>query len=135
MADTADRDLTRLAPLRHALLALHKALLDAEQRSYEKVHGRIQGPGQFLQLVLNDPWFGWLRPLSALVVQIDELLDAREPVPPGAAAELLGAVRALLAPSEEGEGFPREYHRALQEVPDVVLVHREVARLLKSGEK
>jgi hypothetical protein len=40
-----------------ALLRLHKALLDDERVSYERVHGRIPSNGAFLQLVLEDAWF------------------------------------------------------------------------------
>lgn len=124
-------DPTHLRALRHALLHLHKTLLEAERVRYERVQGRIAGPGEFLQLVLHDSWFAWLRPLSALVVQIDEVLDEEEPATSAAITALRGQVRALLKPSEEGEGFGRQYHEALQEVPDVVLAHREVSRLLR----
>jgi hypothetical protein len=121
----------RLRAVRHALLELHKVLLEAERVRYERVQGRIRGPGEFLQLVLHDSWFAWLRPLSALVVQIDELLDAKEPATAAAIEALLEQGRALLKPTEEGEEFGRQYHEALQAVPDVVLAHREVMRLLR----
>ena len=125
-------DATRLRELRHALLALHKVLLDAERLRYERVQGGISGAGEFLQLVLHDSWFAWLRPLSALAVQIDELLDQEEPALPGAGAALVEQARALLRPSEEGEEFARQYFEALQAAPDVVLAHRGVMRLLKA---
>jgi hypothetical protein len=121
----------RLRAVRHALLELHKVLLEAERVRYERVQGGIRGPGEFLQLVLHDSWFAWLRPLSALVVQIDELFDAKEPATAAAIEALLEQGRTLLKPTEEGEEFGRQYHEALQAVPDVVLAHREVMRLLK----
>jgi hypothetical protein len=121
-----------LKPLRQALLALHKALLEAERRRYERLHGRVEGAGRLLQLLLHDPWFAWLRPLSALVVQIDELLEAEEPPEPRALAALRDQVRTLLTPDEGGEGFGEQYHDALQSSPDVVLAHREVSRILNA---
>ncbi|HEX5645856.1 MAG TPA: hypothetical protein VFX56_02700, partial [Nitrospira sp.] len=63
----------------HALLRLHKALLDDERVSYERVHGRISSNGEFLQLVLNDAWFAWLRPLSQVIAKFDELSEEHEP--------------------------------------------------------
>jgi len=48
---------TQLSQLSRALLHLHKALLDGERLSYERVHGRIASNGAFLQLVLEDAWF------------------------------------------------------------------------------
>ena len=67
-----------LADVRHGLLGLHKALIVAEQLTYERIYGRVDSTGQLLQLVMNDPWFTWLHPLSNMVVRIDELLDGHD---------------------------------------------------------
>ena len=61
-----------LKELRETLLTLHKALLDSERTSYELVHGTIPSPGAFLQLLINDSWFAWLRPVTTLLVEIDD---------------------------------------------------------------
>lgn len=63
MPESGHKDV-HLDQLFRALLRLHKALLDDERVSYERVHGRIPSNGAFLQLVLGDAWFAWLRPLS-----------------------------------------------------------------------
>src|ERR1039458_8154793 len=73
MADPAAQ---RLTTLRNGLLRLHKSLLHLERAAYERDVARIQGPGQLLDLVLNDPWFAWLRELSQFVVVVDETLDS-----------------------------------------------------------
>ena len=65
----------RLREIREALLRLHRTLLDWERRGYERVHGRLSA-NEFLQVVLHDSEFAWLRPLSESVVRIDELLAA-----------------------------------------------------------
>ncbi len=46
-----------------ALLALHKALLDAERAQVESVHGALSG-AEFLQLVSDPVRYGWLKPFS-----------------------------------------------------------------------
>ena len=112
----------QLDDVRRALLRIHKALLDDARIRYEREQGRIEGTGTLLQLVLNDPWFAWLHPLSGLVVQIDELLAADDPTTADAEV-LLNQARALLKPDENGEGFARRYHRAIQDVPDVLIAH------------
>lgn len=125
---------TRLVGVRHALLKLHKALLDDARVEFERARGRIESSGQFLQLVLNDEWFAYLRPLSALVVQIDELLDAEEATEREADA-LLAQARAVVRPFEDGsEGLGEKYRAALQRSPDVILARAEVAKLF-SGPK
>lgn len=131
MPEQRDRDVF-LDNLFEALLRLHKALLDDERVSYERVHGRISSNGTFLQLVLNDAWFAWLRPLSQLIAKLDELSEESDPSTREQIPAVLTTVRTLLVPMEEGEGFSRQYHEALQRSPDVVLGHAAVRALLMS---
>ena len=119
----------RLREVSRALLRLHKSLLDDERVQFERVRGRIESSGEFLQLVLHDEWFSYLRPLSALVVQIDELLDAKEATNEEASA-LIAQARAMLKPSETGNEFERRYYAAIQREPDVIFAQREVLQVL-----
>jgi len=121
---------TRLLDVRGGLLGLHKALILAEQVTYERINGRIPSTGQLLQLVLNDPWFTWLHPISQLVVSIDDLLDNESELSPVEVEHFLIEARALIRPSEEGDGFERCYYEALQREPDVIFAHVEVKKLL-----
>ena len=123
---------SNILDLRQGLLRLHKSLIVAEQLTYERIYGRIESTGQLLQLVMKDPWFAWLHPLSNLVVRIDQMLEAEGDATLAMAYGLLGEVRALLRPSETGDGFERSYYEALQRVPDVVLAHAQVKQVLKS---
>lgn len=119
-----------LPELRTALLHLHKTLVDSERISYEQTVGTIPSPNHFLQLLTNDPWFAWLRPLSMLIVTMDQAIDSkRQPLTEGGAVALVQEARRLLVASEEGEGFPKHYFDALQRDPDVVFAHAAVAKL------
>ena len=120
-----------LENLSRALLRLHKALLDGERVSYERVHGRIPSNGAFFQLVLGDAWFAWLRPLSQLMARFDELCEENEDSGRPEMGELMASARTLLTPSEAGEGFARHYYDALQREPDVVLAHAATRALLR----
>lgn len=119
-----------LTEMRRSLLGLHKALIIAEQLTYERINGRVGSTGQLLQLVLNDPWFTWLHPLSQLVIRIDELLEEDSELTPVEVEHFLADVRALIRPSEVGDGFERSYYEALQREPDVIFAHVEVKKLL-----
>jgi hypothetical protein len=126
--------LTRtLEGARMGLLRLHKKLLDVERARYEREHGRIENGSALLQLVINDPFFAWLRRLSELVVEIDERLEGEEPMPDDNARALLTQIRGMLTTNPEGDAFQRNYDRALQESPDVVIAHVEVVRVLDSA--
>ncbi len=78
-AATPEQGRNKLVELRLILLNLHKALLDSERTSYEISHGAVASPAAFLQLLINDPSFQWLRPITTLIVQIDETLAAKKP--------------------------------------------------------
>jgi hypothetical protein len=119
----------RLTELRHALLKLHKALVDSEKVGYEKTMGQIKSPNHFLQLLTNDPWFAWLQPFSQLIVAMDEALDAEEPLTTAKVDALVHQSNVLLVVSETSEGFSGHYFQALQRDPDVVLAHAEVVKL------
>lgn len=127
----ANTGLTRLRAVRPNLDELHKLLLTAEKEEYESVFGRISSPGAFLNLLLKDPWFAWLRSLSGLMANIDETLDAREPITEQQAESLLKETLALLTPSEQGIGFPKEYFDALQRDPDVVMTHAAILKIIR----
>ena len=119
----------KLNDARLGLLALHKALLDYEKIRYERTHGRLESSGKFLQLAINDPHFAWLRPISELVVQIDQLLASDEPGAEVDADTVMDSAKALLRADENGKDFQKRYHRALQDSPEVVMVHAQWKRL------
>jgi hypothetical protein len=125
----ADSQVHLLADLRLGLLRLHKALLEMERINYEKVSGRVNS-GELLQMVLNHPQFGWLRIISALVVEIDEILNDKDPVNVSDFAELTGQARRLMT-APENEDFKTKYQAALQHEPAVVMAHSNVMQLLR----
>jgi len=124
-----DRTRERLTNLRNGLLKLHKTLLDSERSAYERDVERITSTGQFLSLVLNDPWFQWLRDLSQFIVLIDETLDFEDPATEADADRLVAQARDLVAPSENGSAFARSYFEAIQRDPGVVLAHGDMMRV------
>jgi hypothetical protein len=108
-------------------------LLDTERIAYEQVRGRVSS-GELLQLVIEHEQFAWLHRISELVVQIDEMLQADEPVSLDDVQNLIANTRMLLTPSETGNAFARKYYNALQREPGAVLAHAEVSELLAFNE-
>ena len=122
-----------LVELREALLRLHKVLLDSERVVYEKEIGPIHSPNHFFQLLTNDPWFAWLRPISQLIVAIDETLDGDEPITTQSVDAMMTQSVFLLIPAKSGGEFGERYVAALQRDPRVVLAHAQVAKRIGSG--
>jgi len=128
----ADSHLHRLGDVRLGLLRLHKALLEMERLDYEKVFGRVTA-GELLQLVINHAQFGWLRMISALVVEIDEALNGDEPATLNDFEALISQARLLLT-SPSNEEFKTKYQAALQREPAVVMEHSAVMQLLRKDQ-
>lgn len=122
-------EISRLTDLRTRLLHLHKTLLEMERQDYEKRFGRVNA-GELLQLVINGSVFAWLRMISALVVEIDEVLNGEEPATLNDFDELISQAR-LLFTSSGNEEFKNKYQAALQREPSVVMAHAAVMQLLR----
>jgi hypothetical protein len=121
----------RLKGLRNGLLRLHKSLLDSERATYERDIARITSTGQYLGLVLEDPFFQPLRELSQFIVVIDEALDRKDPpVAEAEAEQLVKQARVMLLPAEEGSGFARRYFEIMQRDPATVLAHRDMLQVM-----
>jgi plasmid stabilization system protein ParE len=126
----AAQAMARVRAARLALLDLHKTLIDIERVRYEHSRGRIESPHHALQLLMNDPFFAWLRPLAQTIIQFDEWLADEHARRARASGELLAsAARVLSDPGGTGP-FAHEYRRALQDSPDVVVAHARAVALL-----
>lgn len=108
-------------------MRLHRALLDWQRRSHERVHGRLSAT-ELLQVLLHDPDFAWLRLLSERIVGIDEMLADKN----GADEDAIRVqVRALASPDVEGTPYAQRYLQAIQESPDAILAHKDLLALLR----
>jgi hypothetical protein len=130
-----DLPFQRLRDLRLAILHLHKALLDSERIVYEQFHGRIKSNVEFFQLVTEHEWFDWLRPISQLIVKIDEATSAKEPMTIAEANQLIEAVRSLLKPAQEGTTLEKQLYRAIQRDPNVAMLQVKVTGLANTPDE
>ncbi|BCS34831.1 hypothetical protein TBR22_A40570 [Luteitalea sp. TBR-22] len=117
----------RLGDIREALLRLHQTLLDWQRRGHERLYGRVSA-NELLQVLLHDPEFAWLRPISEAIVRLDEMMADEALADEDA---VLVQVRALASPDAEGTPYAQRYLQAIQESPDAVLAHRDLLALLR----
>jgi hypothetical protein len=113
--------------LRHSLLELHRTIVAAERVAYERRAGQVNAAA-FLRVLIEDEAYGWLRPLSALILRMDE--DTEEPAAE-AEAEILAGTRALVRPDPAGNPFQQRYARLVEQSPDVAYAHGTVVQALK----
>ena len=118
-----------LNDVRQPLLTLHKAILDHERASYERESGPVT-PAAFLQVLINGTAFRWLMPLSTVIANVDEALDAKN----ATADDRIGAAEGVLAlfdgdmPKTE---FLERYQALLQVSPDVLHLHAQLVPILQ----
>lgn len=96
-------------------------MLAAERKNVERVHGAVSA-AEFLQIVSDPLRYGWLKPLTELVLAFDD--DDVDP------DTLVDRTRALLLPPEQGTPFGRRYLSLMQREPELVMRHSALARLL-----
>jgi hypothetical protein len=119
----------KLKNARNILLKLHKSMLDLEREMYEGIHGQLNS-SEFLQLLLEDEDFAWLRRFSMLIVEIDEMFALKEEVAEEMIAANLKKVRELVEMTEPDEYFRAKYQFALQRDVNTAALHSELKALL-----
>jgi hypothetical protein len=101
-SQTAER--ANLRELATGLRELHRGLLEEQRAEYESGHGPVAGGVQLLHLATHEPSFAWLRVLSALMVDLDALLDEDEPPSTEEQGALRRELEELFSPAAP-EGF------------------------------
>jgi hypothetical protein len=127
-----DPAFANLRDLRPLLLKSHKILMEAEKDLYEATYGPIANKGEYLRLVLGHEQFSWLRPISQLIVQMDEVLMAKKPQPLARGAELMDEARYLLQATEIGHAFQERSALVAQTDPEMAAMTLRVTELLAS---
>lgn len=121
-----------LRDLSQALLPLHRALIEAAKSDYAFAFEPVTGPTHLLRLLGDDPFFAWLKPVTALIVDIDEMV--RVDFEPADAKKIAGRVEDLF--KGNGGDFATHYIPILQRDVDVAIAHaaarQSVVRLTSS---
>jgi len=117
---------------RNGLLKLHKALIDFERATYEGFHGKLTA-GQFLNVLLENEDFSWLRKFSMLIVEIDEMFDLKDGIEAGMIEANLLKVRELVAMTEDDAYFRAKYQFAISRDVDAAALHSEIKAILSRG--
>lgn len=121
----------RVDSLRTAVLHLHKVLVDVEREAAERLEGRLT-PHQFLERLMHDEAYAWLKSMSAIIVGLDEWLED-DAATADAARAYADELRRLTSPDPAGDHFQRRYGELLQASPAVILAHADLLRALDNA--
>ena len=114
---------------RNVLLKLHKSLIDFERVAYEGIHGTLTA-GQFLNVLLENEDFSWLRKFSMLIVEIDEMFDLKDGIDAGMVDANLAKIRELVEMREEDEYFRAKYQYAIDNDQAPAAHHKELSDVM-----
>jgi hypothetical protein len=111
-----------LRELSQTLLPLHRALIEAAKSDYGFTVEPVTGPTHLLRLLGDDPFFAWLKPITALIVDIDEMV--RVDFEAAEAAKIASRVKEFF--NGNGGDFATHYVPILQRDVDVAIAHAAV---------
>ncbi len=126
--------MTNLKDVRNELLRLHKTLMNLERENYESANGPITNV-QLLTLLFEDDAFIWLREISILVAEIDELLASKQGIDSGIANSLMAKAEDLIHENSENHVFRTKYHVNLNTETSVSEHHKNLQSIFKKKKR
>jgi len=110
------------------LLPLHRGLIDAAKTDYAEATTMPASPTQLLRLLTDDPYFAWLKPVTALIVDIDEM--ARVDFEPADVVAIADRIERLFGANAESD-FASKYVPILQRDVDIAISHAALRQTLR----
>jgi hypothetical protein len=110
------------------LMPMHRALIDAAKEEYAVNVGPVTGPTHMLQLLQEDPYFEWLRPMTSLIVDVDSL--SRTDFQRTDVDAIVARLEQLFGHNAD-PAFAAHYVPLLQREIDVAAGHASIRKLLK----
>jgi hypothetical protein len=75
---STDTVVSKINNLSRLLTKVHRSLLDFQKQVHERLEEKRLSPQDTLNLVIHHPDFDWLRIISALISQMDEVADDKK---------------------------------------------------------
>jgi hypothetical protein len=128
--DDPERAETRasLKALSKSMLPLHRALIEATKGEYiESTGNPVDKPAHLLQLLTEDPFFAWLKPMTHLIVRIDEMTSGE--LEPPEVTDVVLTARRMFEPTDDP--FSTRYFDLIQRDLEVAIAHPPVREAMK----
>jgi hypothetical protein len=117
---------TALREVWKQLLPLHRALIDDAGAEYGATVAPVSGPTHLLQLIQEDPFFSWLKPLTSLIVDIDSM--SRTDFERADVDAIVTRMEQLFGATADA-GFTARYVPVLQRDVDVAIAHAAIRQI------
>ena len=110
-----------LRELSRTLIPVHRRLIESAKSDYAFAYGANARPSELVELLQNDPFFAWLKPLTAVIVDIDEM--ARTDFEAADVSAIIDRIEKLLGETK--------YIEMLQRDIDVATGHAALRRVMQ----
>jgi len=117
---------TALREVWKQLLPLHRALIDDAGAEYGATVAPVSGPTHLLQLIQEDPFFTWLKPLTSLIVDIDSM--SRTDFERADVDGIVTRMEHLFGATADAD-FTARYVPVLQRDVDVAIAHAAIRQI------
>jgi len=117
---------TALREVWKQLLPLHRALIDDAGAEYGATVAPVSGPTHLLQLLQEDPFFTWLKPLTSLIVDIDSM--SRTDFERADVDGIVTRMEHLFGANADAD-FTARYVPVLQRDVDVAIAHAAIRQI------
>jgi hypothetical protein len=109
------------------LLPLHRALIDTAGAEYSESVAPVSGPNHLLQLLQDDAFFAWLKPLTTLIVDLDSM--ARTDFERADVDAMVKRIESMFGTNAETD-FAQRYVPMMQRDVDVAIAHAAIRQLV-----
>ncbi len=116
------------------LLEIHRYLLDAERPAASIKLGREPSPYEFLNMLLTDENFSWIKPFTTLLSDIDILSEEITENDHHRLVEVKARVHQLFYEAKEVHpSVAHRFHDLIKESIEVGVLKKELERILSSA--
>lgn len=124
--------LNSLQKLQSSLLQMHRYMLASLKSDREARTQQAISPTEWFHLIISEPEYSWMKPITGLMSDIDALMDNYE-----VSEEDLKIIRQelenlFLIPSESVTDFSSKYQEMVRRDPDVMLYHGLLRQLIRA---
>ena len=124
---------SKLEKISKSLKRVHKHLLENEKAAVEARVGRTLNPLEFFSMLTQDESFAWMKPLSALMAEIDEFIDENPTITEADVLGIRDRVDFIL--KDPSSKVASRYLQYLPQDPDFILAHSELRDALGPAPK
>lgn len=127
----------KIEQLSRNLKRVHKLMLENERIATEGRLNRPIAPLEFFNLLTQDPSFQWMKPISALIAEIDEFVDESvkegKPITEHDLNQIRERVEFTLL--DAGSSISERYLQYLSQDTDLVIAHADLRADLGPAKK